>query len=211
LANATHARVITLGLLLSALAAPPAVAQDDQHGYLSVFGGATVGNRTSGSVGVRLGASLAGNLDVLGTFAYDRNVVNADLESALLGYVPDGTIKDGAATWAGGMRMLTSANRNSVRPYVQALLGIHKFYGAVMKANGTDIMYSLSTAEDPNVGDLLGSKFMVSVGGGVEIPAARLPGGQRFVLDLGYEWARPLNTVTVFNIHRLHAGMGLRF
>ena len=57
-----------------------------------------------------------------------------------------------------------------------------------------------------NAGDVSAKKFVAGFAGGIEVPVA-----QHLLIDLGYEYARPVSTATTFNINRVYIGVGYRF
>ena len=198
----------SLGVL--ALTIGPASGQSSeqtgQRGYVSWFGGSTFGNQTSGDIGGRVGVDVGRHVEVLGTIGYDHNVLNSILQVDLLTAVPGGQVRGALSSYSAGLRLLAPVDRaHRVRPYVQMATGAMRLNGSVKGADGTDLTSTLTTDTVPDVKDLSATKFMVGVGGGVEVSR-----GRRMLLDAGYAWGRPIDTATTLNVNQVYRGVGVR-
>jgi opacity protein-like surface antigen len=219
----------SLGLIpLLVLVAGGADAQTDAHGFIEGSLGSTFGNQTSGSYGGQVGFDVTPKVQFVVDFNYMNNIINSTLATsvttAIGTYIPPGgqpasVIHEAGYSYAVGLRFL--APRGTVKPYVQVRAGLMHLNLAIQDAAGNDttqrytansINSNGTTTVAPlgstfgNAADVSATKFAAGFAGGVEVPVA-----QHLLVDLGYEYSRPFNTATTFNINRVYIAFGYRF
>jgi opacity protein-like surface antigen len=220
---------LSLGMIpLLVLVAGGADAQTDTRGFIEGSVGPTMGNQTSGSFGGLVGFNVTPRVQFVVDVNYMQNIINStlatDVTAAIGSYIPPGgqpaaVIHEAGYSYTVGLRYVMP--RGAVKPYVQVRAGIMQLNLAIQDAAGNDTTErytanSLNTTGTTTTAPLGSSfvdandvstlKFAAGFAGGVEVPVA-----ERLLIDLGYEYSRPFNTATTFNINRVYFGIGYRF
>jgi len=219
-------RELMIAATVTLLTAAPLLAQNER-GYVTGVGGFTATSETtSGNVMGEAGVRIAPHLLVFGSLGEFHNLQPSELQptvdtttsvlAAGRGLNVLGTARVPAWYSVGGLRYEVPA-RGRVSPYV--LGGI----GAARLSPTAQFTFSSGTLPDgttPTVGDDVTSQlvaagdftapppttaFMVTLGGGVEIPVAR-----RWAIDAGYRFSR-VAADTPLNAQGATFGFGYRF
>jgi opacity protein-like surface antigen len=219
-------KVLSVAVVLVALAAGPAFAQTER-GYITGAGGFAVSpDATSGDVLGEVGVRVGPHLMVFGDVGQIHNLQPSDIQpaidnttSALAGFTGLGVVGTGRVpAWysLGGVRYEAPA-RARVSPYVLGGLGFARLtptatftYSSGTLPDGTvptvgaDITSTLLSAGDFTAPPA-STAFMFTLGGGVEVPVA-----QHWAADIGYRFSR-IAAATPVDSQGATFGFGYRF
>jgi opacity protein-like surface antigen len=215
-------RVLSTLLILLAI---PAASFAQTRGYANLAGGfAVTSDNTSGDVVGEAGVRVAPNLFVFGNLGRFENVApsafqqTVDATSATLatgGLAVTGTARVPAWYTMGGVRWIVPTSTR-IAPYVFGGAGLAHLtdaatftYTSGTLAGATPIAGDDVTQQLISLGDYVqpasSNAFMLSFGGGVQVPAA-----PHLVVDVGYRVSR-LSTDSPFNAQSVTFGFGYKF
>jgi opacity protein-like surface antigen len=182
-------------------------------GYIAGIGGLTFGNESDKLYGGEIGVDATRNLTVYGSLGRMQNIApksvndTLDVYNALLtlatGDVWEFKAKAPTFFGIGGLKYRVPTN-SSVRPYVLGGAGIGSVKVHVTEARFGDITDALLAEGTLDQSDVKATKFLVEMGGGVEIPV-----GPMYV-DTGYRFGKFVGLEDT-NISRAYVGIGYRF
>lgn len=205
---------VALAAFVCAVAAIPVRAQEApiQRGYAGGIAGLTFGSEVDALFGGEAGFNVAPDLFVYGSANHMRNVLPTSVQNDLDAVSQLMTVLTGvpwefsatlrAFTVSGGMRYVVPTS-GSVRPYVQGGLGV-----ASLRFRVTEIDFGDMTDDiiaDGVIDSETATKFVVELGGGVQIPL-----GSTYI-DAGYRFGRINEADAPLNFSRAFAGFGVRF
>lgn len=174
--------------------------------YIVGRGGVTFGTRAAPLVGVEFGGQLVPMLQVYSAFDWHRDVAPdfvediSDIVSFIVG--ADVDYKFPAFTGVGGLKVI--APRGLVRPYGLGGFGFGRVSGKV-KVEGEDVTNLLDSLGYLDRDDLIFTKALFELGGGVAISRGRL------YADISYRFRKFLQTGEPINVSGLYAGLGVGF
>jgi hypothetical protein len=182
-------------------------------GYVAGIGGMTFGTESDTLFGGEVGVETSRNITIYGTMGRMQNVapnyvnneidvINADL-TASTGEVWNFKAKAPTLFGIGGVKYRVPTN-SSVRPYVLGGAGFGSINIKVTEPHFGDVTDALIAEGSFTQSDFKATKFLVEMGGGLEIPV-----GPMYV-DTGYRFGKFVG-VEDANVSRAYAGVGYRF
>ena len=198
---------------LAGTAHAQSAAAGPDTGYAEFFGQSSFGNVTSQAYGGEVGFTIKPQLQVFGEVGWVRNTApaslgaNAQIIASGIAAVAGSTTyqaKQPLTFGVGGVKYRVPIEGSRIMPYVLGGVG----FGTVKR----DVTFTTSSGDASQYAtigtDLSGSetKFMLSLGGGVDIPI-----GSAVLLDVQYRFGHVYTSDGGLNVNRAGAGLGFRF